>query len=330
MLSAVTSRKEIGVCQRVLVEKLQSALPVSEKIWVGYPSGREVARVHYDDSLWYATKPMRKEPIPRFWNAFGIGVEKRSSLNIIAEINTPISGYSRQVSGIFARDPQSHEVLLLHRGRIGGGRSGVSKTAFLDWYRGAQMEVCSFDGRVDQAILISRLHSSKLTERIREFIQQVAQFKAEVRSSQLSRQPLTRPKQSGFKPEFFGRKFGKRSTEFEYESLHGLVVNELENYLRIKSSSSGVNIYNTRAMDLGIEESNRLTHIFEVKSSTDWQSIYTGIGQLYVHSVNEPTAIKTLVLPAKKQNSGGKRLLAKLGINLLEYEFRGRGVRFLK
>ena len=56
------------------------------------------------------------------------------SSDITVEVNFALQGTDRSVAGLFALDEKTDNTILLHRGNIGGGRTGIGKTAFMSWY----------------------------------------------------------------------------------------------------------------------------------------------------------------------------------------------------
>jgi len=88
-------------------------------------------------------------------------------------------------------------------------------------------------------------------------------------------------------------------------------------------------VFNTPQIDLGVEIRGRLRYLYEVKSSADSHAIYTGTGQLMLHSLEGTDVTKTLVLPKDQLPPGMRNRLAGLGIDVLEYRIKGGRVAFL-
>lgn len=321
MLKLITDEKEIARCQKLFETAMKRALPKHEVLTIGYQGGKiDNNEVFYKKNLWYSTLLLDsdKVSIPRYWNAFGLGKRQGGNQIIIVEINPPVSGATKQVEGLFAKDEKTDTSFILHRGRIGGGRSGIGKDAFKKWYRGKWANVYDDSGNQEEAILISSLGSKGLATKIHEFVNKVAQFKEEVTNGSISRMPTKLEDNLSFDPEFHGKKRGKRPSVFEYERYHGLIVNALEKKIR-KTISSNYTIFNTSLIDLGIQKSGETQKIFEVKTLADRQSIYTGIGQLMFHSAGNNSIEKILVLPLEEYNKNISKMLGKLNITVLTY-----------
>jgi hypothetical protein len=329
MLEAVTSKTEIAKCQRMLEDSLKTSLPHQERLSVGYPGGHLENEVYYRKGLWFSTLKSDDAQVPRYWNAFGTGKREGGHQIITVEINPPIEDLTKQVSGLFAKDKQSNTYFVLHRGRIGGGKKGIGKTAFEGWYHGTWVNVMDEDGNSEKVILVGTLRSSDLVYQIQEFVAEVSRFKNEVSSGKFSRHPMRKDKILTFDPEFYGRKSGKKRSSFEYDTYHGLVVSALEQKYKGEHVTDKHTTFNTKMIDLGIQADGRTKYIFEVKSSSDRQSIYAGIGQLMLHSLGSSAIKKTLVLPVGNNVKELTTVLRQIGIELLYYEISNGTVKFM-
>ena len=118
-----------------------------------------------------------------------------------------------------------------------------------------------------------------------------------------------------FSSEFSGVKKIKGRTGVEAQAFHGLVVDCLKIY--IESRNPLAVIYNTQKIDLAREENGELKEIFEVKTSSDTQSVYTAVGQLSMHSAGLSAISKCIVLPESSQNTELVNCLNALGIIIL-------------
>ncbi|MGB7062261.1 MAG: hypothetical protein WBF13_07910 [Candidatus Zixiibacteriota bacterium] len=190
------------------------------------------------------------------------------------------------------------------------------------------MEVYQPGGAVDEAILVAPLGVRGLLTPLRAFVEEVGQFKDEVVSGSIGRKPPEAADDRTFDPESFGKRKGRRRSTIDYKSYHGLVVNQLEAWLRAQGLARNARVFNTKPIDLGVVVKNRLVHIFEVKSTADSQSLYTGIGQLFLHSKGDREVHKTLLLPYGECHRGVIKGLGELGINVIEYSIRGDNVAF--
>lgn len=326
MLKLITEKNEISKCQKKFESALKNDLPNKERLTIGHQGGNFDNEVYYNDDIWYSTILLDGDDVSivRYWNGFGLGKREDGNQIIVVEINPPFSGATKRVAGLFAKDERTGDYFVLHRGKIGGGREGIGKEAFESWYRGKWVEVYDELENQEEAILISSLNSKKLSVKIRDFVKEIAKFKQEVTIGKNSRAAKNINKRLSFDPEFHGSKKGKRKSKFEYESHHGLVVNSLDEQVENNSST-----FNTSLIDLAVQEKDKVVKIYEVKTSSDRQSIYTGIGQLMFHSSGNDKIKKVLVLPEKNYREEVTGILAKLNIKILTYTIlNGEKVKF--
>lgn len=175
MLRIVTDKKEIRECQEILEETLKELLSLEGTFTLGFPGGRaDDCELHYNDDIWHSTFEIT-ESTPRFWNGFGLSNELNTakSNNISVEINIPMSGINRRVAGIFAKDDKNN-LMLIHRGKVGGGREGIGKEAFLQWCK-TRLSLISIDKT--QAVLVGTITSNNFVNELTNFINNVALFK---------------------------------------------------------------------------------------------------------------------------------------------------------
>ena len=320
MLKLITEKNEISKCQKEFASALKKDLSNKERLTIGFQGGNFDNEVFYNNDIWYSTIFLDADDVKivRYWNGFGLGKREDGNQIIVVEINPPFSGATKQVAGLFAKDERTGDYFVLHRGRIGGGRKGIGKETFKSWYRGKWVEVYDELGNQEEAILIGSLNSKKLSVKIRDFVKEVAKFKQEVATGKNSRSAKNINKRLSFDPEFHGSKKGKRKSKFEYESYHGLVVNSLDEQVESNSST-----FNTSLIDLAVQKKDKLVKIYEVKTLSDRQSIYTGIGQLMFHSYGNDKIEKVLVLPEADYQKELTGILANLNIKILTYTIVG-------
>jgi len=182
MLHIITDEVEIRECQQELEILLEKNLNLEGEYTIGFPGGNWDTSVIYNKNIWFAGYEIEEDednPSPRFWNGFGLAkeFEKNKSNDITVEINIPTNGINRRVSGFFAKNNKTDEILLMHRGKIGGGRKGIGKNAFLGWYEPVIQQVHSGDGKTEEALIITSLKSKLFIGGLTSFIEKVSQFK---------------------------------------------------------------------------------------------------------------------------------------------------------
>jgi hypothetical protein len=128
---------------------------------------------------------------------------------------------------------------------------------------------------VSRLVLIAELGSVRFPYQIAHFVHEVQRIKGEVGkpkpNSQLSKT---------FKKEFSGkRKYSVGKIEAECD--HGLVVDKLEQQLRLMGFVAG----NSHPMDLYVlDPKGQITVLFEVKTDSTSTSCYEAVGQLLFYS----------------------------------------------
>lgn len=187
VIRALTSSSEVTAAQADLRREFYEGAEVLEHS-VGFPGGNIDLAIawHPQVGLWgYVDDPDSLRPggreSNRYWNAFGLQDPhtQRSSLSITVEVNPPFDGTNARVAGILGRDSEGH-VLLLHRGKIGGGRSGVGMTLFWEHFSGRAEYVNDGLDMVDCAV-VGTLGQGSLVRELFRFAEDVARMKASVR-----------------------------------------------------------------------------------------------------------------------------------------------------
>lgn len=184
MLALLVGKTEISAAQNLLQQKLFQQLPQRDNTYViGYQGGNiEVSDLHADHRIWFLSSRSGE----RYWNAFGLAdkLNISTSNSITVEINSPFSGENGRIAGLFARGDDG-SIYLLHRGKIGGGKSGVGKQAFLEWSNLPLTAVRTPAGRTLEAILIGKIDSQSISTDVARFVYAVANFKATISNQEL-------------------------------------------------------------------------------------------------------------------------------------------------
>ncbi|MDA9435236.1 hypothetical protein [Bradyrhizobium sp. CCBAU 51627] len=303
MLELIIAKNEKARLQKTLSSIVRSASPSVGVQTVGFPGGNDDLELFTkgDGHLWYGerTLTLKDAKIPRYWNALGIYDESRSAQTPTVELNIAVDDNSGRVSGFFARDPATKKIYLMHTGKVGGGAKGVGKTAFLAWSRSTVVPVVDVSGGTQRSgIVIGSLDRETFVGRVERFVKRVALFKEFVKQGH-HEDPKFRElveELQNFSPEFAGLKTGYLDSTVEYLSYHGDVIDELYRK-RSKLKTPSEVIYNTNLIDLAVRDSGVLTEVYEAKTSVDRQVLYTAIGQLIVHSAEQPKPRKFLVIP---------------------------------
>ena len=295
-------RKAVTTIRRAL----KSALPFVGTHTVGYQGANVPCELYAagDGRLWFfPSKGLTGGKILRHSNSFGVYRANAPSQDIAVEINVPAETNTTRVTGFFARDPETDTSYLMHTGKLGGGRKGIGKRAFLEWSGLPRVEVLGPDGTTQKGIVVTSLKDD-VAGRIWRFVRTAAAFKAAVKDGSVSVAASSDEdeKPDAFNGEFSGWKSGTRSCDFEYLSYHGDIVEALRAELMFGDASLETVVANTGLIDLYVHRAGEIEAIYEVKTKARRQWLYTAIGQLMTHSAAMPRhVVKWLVLPADEE-----------------------------
>lgn len=263
----------------------------------------------------------------RFWCVFGkVTQEEMDNPTqvhyVTCEINPPVKGINRRVGGVLVKD-NSGNIYIAHRGKIGGGRKGISKTAFWNHYKGSKDQTITHpDGKEDRAVIIGRLDDKHLVGKIAIFVNEVHRIKNLIVGAPDSEGII----EDVFNPEFSGQRESYTQQDIILsECNHGIIVNELESVLRDSGHMTG----NQGNADLYITDGkNRKTHLFEVKTNISTSSIYQAIGQLFFYGYSQPPVPELILVIPNKPEPRTMKVLSKINIKVLTYRLNGVKVDF--
>jgi hypothetical protein len=298
---------------------------------LGYQGENADVRVLWaaDLGIWYAPAVISGS---RCWNAFGTKDPQGSSVPITCEVNLPLHGIDRRIGGAAASDQQGHTILV-HRGRIGGGREDIGAELFWSNYDGNKLTVWDGDRDTDVAA-VAELGSPRFVRQVQFFVYEVERIKALVSDGRQSGRP---PRSGGSRTEnagtfeikdlgdeFAGTKTYAVSRTVSSVCDHGPVVKKLRELLSDAGYSTGKDTFR----DLYVHRERKVTSLFEVKPSTDRQSIYSAVGQLLLHSA-ELTPRPQLFFVAPDDLSDTLRTtLRRIDIELLGFRWESDDLIF--
>lgn len=320
MVKIIKEVGEIRKAQAKFEKAFEKFLNKKVDAFIGYKGERWKTALNWSDELglWAVFNQIEGN---RFWNAFGLKEpEKGSSCPIVAEINFPLAGVNRRVAGVFVKDEKGN-IIVCHRGRIGGSRPGIGKTLFDENYRGEWVVVNDGEEENEFAI-IGDISSPRFPYQVHEFVLEVDRIKKIADKGFKKDVPKA---EIGFAPEFYREKRFKIDKEVISNCDHGYVVGELARTLE----SNGLRVGNDQLRDLYIiEKSKHVSAIFEVKTELTLNNLYTGIGQLFLNSVGLPKKPRLfLVLPENPPKTVETKL-KEVGIECLTYKMTGKSVKF--
>ena len=320
MITVITDEQQIKTLHQQFHNKLDRYLREKIACWVGYPGGNFEDTVRYstDLDIWISVQELDT----RFWNGFGIGKPTKGANNSLAgEINFPYENMNRRIAGVFAQEDNGN-ILVLHRGRIGGGKPGVGKTYFTDNFRGDF--VTAIDGdRETEFCLVGELNSRHFPRQVGNFIHEIYRVKnLEDGETSTDFGDLTN---FTYTDEHSGTTVTERNDPVIIERTHGIVVNALAQELKDRKFKIG----NDRNRDLFIHNRGQISTLFEIKTSSSTQCLYSAVGQLLLYSIPIRNTVKLIaVLPNKLSKTVTKRFTS-LGINLLYYKWDNDEPKFI-
>ncbi len=183
MHTAIHRPTHIAAAQKKFLRRIHKELRTKiPDVVVGFQGGQiRPAEVVANNRIWFAYRSLDDVPTPRHWNAFGAGPPAlRGSNDIVVEVNAAFRRADRRVAGLFAVDDNTGHTILLHRGRIGGGKKGIGQAKFMEWYRGRRVKFSdpSHDGGKELAIPVADLESDRFLIQLESFVDAVHRFKA--------------------------------------------------------------------------------------------------------------------------------------------------------
>ncbi|MEF9672545.1 hypothetical protein QNM99_10600 [Pseudomonas sp. PCH446] len=219
----------------------------------------------------------------------------------------------------------------MHDGGVGGGRPGIGQENFLRWSSKRPAPVLTSKGTYRFGIIVSEIDGASLSSNVSSFVQSVIDFKAAVVAEDPS---AIDESEDGFSykdyfREFSGKKKGVRKKEFEYITRHGDIVHALSNWVLQSREDFGLRVIKNAYIDLGVQDKGcRLIELYEVKTNTSRQTLYTAIGQLLVHENQAGMDVKKVIVIPKGEVVSNDILgaLKALSIDIIVFELRGQAV----
>ncbi|HEL3242056.1 TPA: hypothetical protein UN036_001222 [Stenotrophomonas maltophilia] len=308
MFIMLESRTDIAAAQNSLKSTLEAQSDKTVKRTIGYPGGHTPDQwlSAFGNQWFWSGKTSKQDPSARrSLNWFGFYSDE-AGVDITVEINTVPEGLNNRIGGFFARHSETGVVYLFHSARVGGGRKGVGKEAFLAWSAHEPQHVTTADGGSREGVLVGPVSGKGASRSILRYVQSVADFKRAVREGAID------------EPAFQNKLLKFRE-----------VVEALKVWREEQGLLRGRRLVKSVLVDLGVEKgrSNKLEEVYEVKTSIDRSCVYGGIGQLMVHGNGD--CRRVLVLPADGELLADlSAALDALGIELVRYRLGAASVKF--
>jgi hypothetical protein len=322
-----------------LAKQLHSVMRHTERRTIGYPQGSFTSNVHFisnrgDDVFWWTGG--RSDNREAWNNFFGRGkLGGNAALNIDVQINVPIGTFSRHMGGAFLHHRPTDSIIVAHRGIVTLGHGRVRRQElFTEMF--STLREASSDAGPHEFLLIGTMDSPSLVDDIETFATELRRtVKALSKDgSPTESGPATRlsTRKDNFAAlgdyfdEFSGRRDIKARKNTVADCYHGTIVRALRDFF-----ADHHDIRKTVAIDLVVSANDRVL-LFEVKTASDPQSIYTATGQLAVHAsglakrLKGKPIIKVMVLPELPAHHLHDVLKSGLDVCVLTFTRSDRGV----
>jgi len=181
VLKTVIDRTEIDKNQNEFRELFVSKATKMVEGSLGYKGGEDYVKMYWIEDLriWGVFQQVEN----RYWNAFGDqDPTYKNDRSIIVEINFPFKNPNSRIAGLFAHD-ETGDVIVLHRGLIGGGQKGFGKKVFFENYLGDYIEIEENKQRKFVA-QIGKLESKDFVLNLKKFVTEVKRIKQKIKSQQ--------------------------------------------------------------------------------------------------------------------------------------------------
>lgn len=334
----VTDPARIRQLNAKLSEVISTRFPFKQSRELTYPAGHHTGRVYFE-----AEHGMRV----RGWSPKDSDARKHvnhllfgdpgndSWLELAVQLNFPKDKYSRAPAGAFVQDA-SGEIFVAHRGKLTKGNAGLPKDLVL-----SRFDTCVLaqDGKQkNRVILIAGLEHEEMIDKLFEFALEAREVATSIANGLVEAADSPKNHEAGD-----NRKKGKKTTaepmaklskyvdEFYGESTasppavsgirivkHGAIVAALH-----KALGGGNNLRKSQAVDLAAIRAGAVD-LFEVKTSSSTQDVYTAVGQLLIHGVGISSLLgmpvrRFLVLPQTPRADFIKPIGKELGAKIILY-----------
>lgn len=360
----VTNIAEISRLNKQLAKQLRATLRYKESREITSPAGHQTGTVYFESPAGTSVRAWSPRIDPDKLLNLVLSADPGSTkwIEITVQLNFPAGTYNRRMAGAFVKD-RSGDIFVAHRGKLTKGNAGLPKDKVFREFAASTVEAAD-DGKTSRLILIAGLNAPELADRLWEFAEQAREVATrlgeELHGNGNSvpsegalfgsavvdvagdigaasgtdaggQQPASSAERllrlRGYFDEYSGdmrtkgHGGGKRTVE------HGAIVRALELSLRSRGSSQ-----KAQAIDLAVVATSNVD-LFEVKTSARTTDVYTGVGQLVIHSecIKEllGLAVKCyLVLPEEPKASHRTAISRKADIGVVTYQKKGSNYQF--
>ena len=199
MLKLVTSERQITEINTRFRNRLSNeSETVRTKLGMQGPGGGGDSTLywHPEVPIWGCFE--KRET--RYWNVFGsVDPTDFRPQAPVCEINPATNGVNQKVGGAYAIDDATGSVLILHNGKIGGGKKGIGKSLFWKKYGKKRPQVqIEHEGQTLTYALVMILDDPDALKHLGRFVYLIDRIKSEksIRKSELDNFGHTTPESS--------------------------------------------------------------------------------------------------------------------------------------
>ena len=317
MLTQLTQKSAVKKAMNTMHRHFATGA-VIERRNLGYQAGAVTHNlfVREDLGIWKAKHQER----PNFlWCPYGVlPFTAKGNQSMTVELNPRIRSDSRAES-LIATDQQGN-CYICHTGGIGGSRKGVGKTKFLEWLGQPTTEISRPGKKSVEALVLAKIDSPLLGALVARYVKSVADFKEGHKPAI----PFVGSPQSNKSTyEFSGTKTIPAKDSYVAQCDHGLIHRALHDLI----ARSGKKVWRDQQRDLMVGPKKTPEVEFEIKPSTNTQSIYTAIGQLKLHGAYLRPERSVLVVPSDLSKSATAKICS-LGLEVLTYSMDDSKIKF--
>lgn len=170
-------RKEVASVRKALRRLVAAGSSKPRTMTLGHQGNTWEGSMYYIPALDMWTVFDDGENESELWNTYGIGNPLNGgSRDMVCHLSVPIEGINRRIGAVYARSRKDGKTYILHRGKIGGGREGVGKSAFFAHYKGKIATATDGDRTTDFAV-VGCIDAPNFLRGVRKFVSDVKDIK---------------------------------------------------------------------------------------------------------------------------------------------------------
>lgn len=321
LLKVVDDQDLIRKYAKAFTKSFRPFTDESIKVKLGHQGASFTAKVAWSKKLglWMFSQATKEV---RYWNVFGLGKPHADGhLPIIAEINFPWAGIDRKTGAAFARDAWNR-IFVIHRGKIGGGKKGIGKSLFEEYYRGVWAWMDDGDA-LSQVAVVGALGSSRFALQVAQFVTKIERLKS---TAALSLQTSLNFSEVSFHEELIGHPPPMPFDDVTCACDQNLVISQLAQLLKRWKFKVGNDV--THELFLVHPASDRLSHLLAVSAGGDEIRVLAAAAKLLLQQSAEsdhPAAI--LIMPEDAMNLYIQQM-QRIHIEVLGYRLEGERIIF--